>query len=149
MNTAEDINKTIVLGEEKVTASAQEEDPEQSEKAGEEQASQSSDDASSTPSSSTSAAADAYQGESGNEIDGEEDEKEDGNSSTEEEDESNDGAPVDETSNILEELLDMFETENGRSPTEEEMTQWITTFRSLSVSPKAEVEELPAAASDE
>ena len=37
MNTAEDINKTIVLGEEKVTASAQEEDPEQSEKAGEEQ----------------------------------------------------------------------------------------------------------------
>uniref|UniRef100_A0A7S1Z9Y7 Uncharacterized protein n=1 Tax=Trieres chinensis TaxID=1514140 RepID=A0A7S1Z9Y7_TRICV len=45
-----------------------------------------------------------------------------------------DATPADEASNVLDELLDMFEAENGRAPTEEEMMKWIETFKSLSVS---------------
>lgn len=39
-----------------------------------------------------------------------------------------------EAENVLEDLCEMFKSENGRDPTEEEMKQWIAVFQSLSVS---------------
>jgi hypothetical protein len=65
--------------------------------------------------------------------DEEEDDDEDGDGDWQEVDaEDGDEKDDDEADDILSQLVELFKTENGRDPTEEEMAQWVETLKAAS-----------------
>ena len=65
--------------------------------------------------------------------DDEEDDDEDGDGDWQEVDaEDGDEKDDDEADDILSQLVELFKTENGRDPTEEEMAQWVETLKAAS-----------------